>query len=97
MPRARNAAACSCRRPHRTGPEAVVNPSDLLIPKHYQREHLVRARALGAGLVGACDEGEVPRSDLHWIITSLGHNVARKTRIALDMLDVFEFDLSLVW
>jgi len=69
---------------------------DLLVAKHYRREHLVRAQALGAGLVIACDDGEAPRSDLHWIITSLEHNVAEKTRIALDMLEVFEFDLSLV-
>ncbi|HEU5137502.1 MAG TPA: hypothetical protein VFU13_20330 [Steroidobacteraceae bacterium] len=69
---------------------------DLLTAGIYQREYLQRALALGAQLIYASGDAERPRSEFHYILTSLEHNVASKVRIANDMLDLAAFDLNAV-
>lgn len=69
---------------------------DLLHPKHYQREHLIKAKALGAGLLRVFEDGSPPKSELHYVITSIELNVEQKTRMAIDMLDVFDIELNQV-
>ncbi len=69
---------------------------DLLNAELYQRAHLVRAHSLGVQLVYTRGGGSLPSSELHYVLSSLEHNVAQKTQIAVDMLDVFAFDLDQV-
>jgi len=73
--------------------------TELFMPEHYDKKHLQKAIDLGAQLVDPSPHGwrELPYSELVYVISSLEIDAQTKTRIVLDMLDCYEFDLGTVY
>ncbi|WP_223669857.1 ankyrin repeat domain-containing protein [Kangiella shandongensis] len=80
--------------------EGFVHINEALFnPEIYDTKYLKRALELGAQLVNPEPMGwkKLPSSKLTEVIASLEVDAETKTRIALDMLDSYDFDLNAVY